>query len=63
MSRGTNAARIRHILWQKDDSPCSTEPEQSSVTAGNKDKGGEVGGVSEWKSKEGGKDRWRKLEF
>lgn len=46
ISSGTKATQIRHILWQEDESLCSTELEQSRLTAGNKHKGGEVGGVS-----------------
>lgn len=56
MSSGTTATRIRHILWQEDESPCSTELEQSRNTAGNKDKGGEAGGVSGKVRREGGKE-------
>lgn len=45
-SSGTNATRIRHILRQEEESLGSTEPQQSGFTARNKEKGGEVGGVS-----------------
>lgn len=45
-SSKANATRVRHILRQEDERLCSTEPEQSRIAARNKDKGGDVGGVS-----------------